>query len=104
MNLKQSLWVKQLQSKPNTQIIDVRTLKEYQSGRIPNATLIDIKQKETFLREIQKLDKSKHYFVYCKAGIRGAKACGLMKKLKNLRCYNLMGGLEKWNGPLVDSH
>ncbi len=100
MNLERTQWVQELRSKPNTQIIDVRTLKEYSSGHIPNATLIDIKQTESFLKEIQKLDKSKNYFVYCKAGIRGAKACHLMKKLENLNCYNLTGGLEKWNGSI----
>lgn len=101
MNLKQSNWVKELKSKPNAQIIDVRTQKEYESGHIPNAKLIDIKQAKAFLKEIRKLDKSKNYFVYCKMGIRGAKACELMFRLENLSCYHLIGGLEKWNGPVV---
>ncbi len=99
MNLEQTKWVQELKSKPNNQVIDVRTIEEYNHGHIPNATLIDIKQAESFLNKIHKLDKTKNYFVYCKAGIRGAKACDLMNKL-NLNCYNLMGGIEKWEGSL----
>ena len=49
---------------------------------------------------IEKLDKSSHYFVYCKAGSRSAQACAIMQQLGFEHTYNLEGGFSEWNGAI----
>ena len=49
---------KMLENLEEVQLIDVRTLKEYDDGRIEGATLIDFYQK-SFSEEMGKLDKEK---------------------------------------------
>jgi len=100
VDLELSEWKQQIDLLPNSQIIDVRTKTEFQKGHILGSTIIDIKQLDLFIQRINQLDKSKVYFVYCKAGVRGAQACRMMSRLQNLRCYNLKGGLKQWTGPI----
>jgi rhodanese-related sulfurtransferase len=59
--------------------LDVRTPKEYGEGHIENATFLNIKSKD-FEEELDKLDKNKKYFIYCRSGIRSNKGANLMKK------------------------
>ena len=47
---------------------------------------------------VEKLDKSYHYFVYCKAGSRSTQACAIMQQLGFEHTYNLEGGFLEWNG------
>ena len=44
------------------------------------------------------VDKSKSYFLYCKAGSRSSQACSLMNQLGFDKTYNLLGGFMNWNG------
>ena len=50
-------------------LIDVRTPFEFKQGHIPNSLLIDIND-PAFTGEIDKLDRSKNYYVYCRSGNR----------------------------------
>ncbi len=58
-------------------ILDVRTTAEYKSGHLKNAVNIDV-LKPDFKDEIEQLDKSAKYYVYCKSGKRSAKAAEIM--------------------------
>lgn len=98
MDLSQQEWAKRLEEDNNAVILDVRTDDEWQEGHIPDALHIDIYKGQGFIEEIEKLDKEKHYFVYCKAGGRSAQACALMQQLGFLDTYNLVGGFMKWEG------
>ena len=76
-------------------VLDVRTLDEVEElGIIPEALNIDIFKGQGFIDEIQKLDTSKNYFVYCKAGGRSAQACAIMNQLGFEKTYNLLGGFQ----------
>lgn len=75
--------------------LDVRTPKEYKDGHIENATFLNVKSKN-FEEELEKLDKNKKYFVYCKSGMRSNKGSNLMKKHGFEEVYNIIGGIEKW--------
>jgi rhodanese-related sulfurtransferase len=68
MDLNQSDWKLQCEANENSIIIDVRTEHEVAEGIIPDAINIDIYGGQLFIDEINKLDKSKSYFLYCKAG------------------------------------
>lgn len=102
MNLTQEEWVEQLEADNNAVILDVRTEEEVQQGYIPNAINIDIKQGQGFIDEVEGLDKTKNYYVYCRSGARSASACSIMNKLGFENAYNLMGGILDWEGEIVE--
>ena len=97
-NLSQKQWSENLSLQEDAQILDVRTAIEVEEGKIPNALNIDILNPNEFMAKIEKLDKSLHYFVYCKAGMRSAQACTIMQQLGFDHTYNLDGGFSQWSG------
>ncbi len=101
MNLEQKDWLSQLEADPNAVILDVRTQSEWEEGIIPNAIHIDIYKGQGFIYEVDALDKSKNYYVYCKAGGRSAQACGIMNQLGFENTYNLLGGIMEWGGEVI---
>ena len=100
MNLSQEAWWAKAQEDENAVILDVRTEDECNQGIIPNAIAIDIYKGQGFVYKIEELDKSKNYYVYCKAGGRSAQACNIMNQLGFETTYNLLGGMMEWNGPV----
>ncbi|WP_309641171.1 rhodanese-like domain-containing protein [Flavobacterium sp.] len=101
MDLSQNDWKEQLLQDSNAAILDVRTPDEWSEGIIPNAIQIDIYQGQGFIYKLEELDKSKNYYVYCKAGGRSAQACNIMNQLGFENTYNLIGGMMQWNGEVV---
>ena len=97
-DLLQSDWEAQLEKDDNAVILDVRTEGEVADGKIPNTLHIDIYKGQGFVDDLQKLDKSKNYYVYCRSGGRSAQACAVMNQLGFENAYNLMGGFNEWNG------
>ena len=100
MDLAQETWNLQLTNDTDAVIIDVRTEDECEEGIIPNAINIDIFKGQGFIDEIETLDKSKNYYVYCKAGSRSAQACAVMNQLGFESTYNLTGGFMNWKGDI----
>ena len=98
MNLRQEDWVSQLEADTNAVILDVRTEEEWNDGIIPNAINIDIYKGQGFIYAVEELDKSKNYYVYCKAGGRSQQACDIMNQLGFENTYNLVGGILQWTG------
>ena len=79
----ENLNVEQFRAKlndPGVVILDVRTPEETAAGKIPNAVEINI-QAADFEQQLNRLDKSKTYLVYCKAGGRSARACSTMEDI-----------------------
>ena len=83
-------------------IIDVRTAEEFESGYIKGALNLDIRGGADFLVSIEKLDKSKSYFVYCRSGARSGQACQLMSQMGFSAVYNLEGGVLAWEDDLEE--
>lgn len=101
-NLLQKDWAEEAFEKPENVIIDVRTPGEFESGMISGAFNIDIYNYEYFISEIEKLDRSRHYFIYCRSGGRSRKACEIMDNMGFEHTCNLIGGIMKWEGEIVD--
>lgn len=101
MNLTQEEWVSQFEADTNAVILDVRTEDECNQGCIENAINIDIHKGPEFMAAIETLDKTKNYYVYCRSGVRSAKACEIMNELGIENAYNLLGGIIEWNGDIV---
>lgn len=99
-DLTQDEWAEQLENDSNAVILDVRTDSEVEEGIIPNAIHIDIYSGQDFISEIEKLDKSKNYYVYCRSGNRSGQACSIMNQLGFDNTYNLMGGIMEWEGDI----
>jgi len=93
INLVTDEFSKQYQADSEAVLLDVRTPSEFVLGHFAEAVNIDIKN-EDFLSEIEELDKSKSYYVYCSLGIRSVNACRAMRTLGFGQLYNLKGGLK----------
>lgn len=100
-NITQLEWAKSIKSDEKAVILDVRTPEEYFSGIIENAQNIDIMDTEKFLSEIEKLDKSKVYYIYCHSGGRSYQACAVMEQKGFQSTFNLMGGIMEWQDEVV---
>ncbi|HLV38605.1 rhodanese-like domain-containing protein [Xanthomarina sp.] len=97
-DLAQDKWKEQLSKDHNAQILDVRTDEEVEDGIIPEALCIDIYLGQDFIDQIENLDKSKNYYIYCRSGGRSAQACAIMNQLGFENTYNLLGGFDDWEG------
>ncbi|GGW71742.1 rhodanese [Winogradskyella epiphytica] len=101
-DLSQEEWTKQLEADNNSIVLDVRTPEEVAQGVIPNAIHIDIFKGQGFIDEVEKLDKTKNYYVYCRSGGRSGQACSVMNQLGFENAYNLMGGFDAWQGEVAE--
>jgi rhodanese-related sulfurtransferase len=101
-DLSQIEWEEQLEKDTNAFILDVRTPEEVEDGYIPKATNIDIHLGQGFIDEVEKLDKDKNYYVYCRSGARSGQACAIMNSLGFANAYNLVGGFMNWDGDKVE--
>ncbi|TLP81041.1 rhodanese-like domain-containing protein [Maribacter sp. ACAM166] len=97
-DLSQQVWEEQLEKDSNAVILDVRTNEEIEDGIIPNSINLDIYKGQEFINELEKLDKSKNYYVYCRSGNRSGQACAIMKSVGFENSYNLQGGFMNWEG------
>ena len=96
-NLDPKMFEKRVTEDKEAILLDVRTPMEHQMVRIPNSILIDINS-PTFMQEIEKLDKNKSYYVYCRSGNRSFHAGNYMLKAGFEKVYNLEPGIIGWQG------
>lgn len=74
-------------------VIDVRTEGEHKSARLDiTEHNFDITGSD-FTRQIEQLDKSKNYYLYCRTGSRSGRAARVMEQKGFERVYNI-GGLQ----------
>jgi len=80
---------------PDFVILDVRTPAEFADEHIENAVNLDF-YSENFRDDLNKLDKSNTYIVYCRTGSRSGKSLEIMKELGFREVYNISGGIVGW--------
>ncbi len=97
-DITEKQWNELIANDTNAVIVDVRTPAEWNEGIIENAQLINIMQPHSFMDAIDKLDKSKNYYVYCRSGGRSAQACQVMNSIGIENTFNLLGGMMEWQG------
>lgn len=86
-------------------ILDVRTLSEYNEEHICGAVLLDVLDRDLFMAGVEKLDKSKTYYIYCRSGRRSHNAAVIMKD-KGFKVADMKGGIIAWKAagkPLCNS-
>jgi rhodanese-related sulfurtransferase len=78
------------------QVIDVRTPKEFNAGHIDSAVNMHVYDKD-FEQRVDKLEKDKPVYVYCKVGGRSAEAVEILKAKGFTEIVELEGGMDAWN-------
>jgi rhodanese-related sulfurtransferase len=101
-DLSQNDWAEGLVAASEAIVLDVRTEEEFESGFIPNAINIDIRMGAGFIDELNKLDKTVPYYVYCRSGARSAQAVQIMQDMGFVFSYNLLGGILAWEGEVME--
>ncbi len=76
-------------------VLDVRSPGELAEGSITGYKQINLFDR-SFKTEIDRLDKSKTYLVYCRSGNRSGQACAIMDQMGFEKLYNLNGGISAW--------
>ena len=86
--------------KPNKPfLLDVREANEWEIGHLPGATRISVNELPERLNE---LDSAIEMVVYCRSGVRSAKAIDILKQAGFRKLTNLAGGILRWSDE-VDS-
>lgn len=83
-----------LKNKQNI-LLDVRTPEEYEEAHIPGAINLNVLS-DDFDTEIEKLDKNKNYYVYCRSGKRSTMAVEKMKASDFMYVVNLKDGFDAY--------
>ncbi|MBC7524287.1 MAG: thioredoxin fold domain-containing protein [Flavobacterium sp.] len=89
-------FAEKLKTSINPQILDVRTPTEFAIEHIENASNINWNG-DNFDATVQKLDKTKPVFIYCKVVGRSKLASEKLGTLGFTKIYDLKGGIMKWN-------
>jgi rhodanese-related sulfurtransferase len=79
----------------NFVILDIRTPEEFRDGHIEGAVNVDFRS-PNFGTEIDRFDKNKTYFVYCRTGNRSHDALNLMGPLGFHSIVRLEGDITGW--------
>jgi phage shock protein E len=78
------------------ELIDVRTLDEYNAGHIKGAKQKDFYQTQALSNYLDTLDKNGKYLIYCHTGNRSGLTLGLMQQKGFATVYDLAGGYNAW--------
>jgi len=95
-NLTISKSEKLMNTKPNLQIVDVRTPHEFDSVAIVNAINIDVRN-QNFEKNIATISKETPILVYCRSGRRSTTAMNIMLGLGFKEVYNMQGGITAFS-------
>ena len=84
----------QFSQNSETKILDVRTAEEWQNGIAEDSLCLSLADIET--NQIDAIDKSKHYSVICRTGVRSLLAIEKLKGLGFVKLSNVEKGFEFW--------
>jgi rhodanese-related sulfurtransferase len=96
-------YIKKNKDNSNFVILDIRTPEEFADGHIDGAININFRA-DNFTSEMNKLDKNKTYFVYCRTGNRSYEAVNIMAGLNFRSILRLSDDILGWKAaglPLV---
>lgn len=84
--------VKKFRQTPNAILLDVRTEEEYSETHIDGSTNLPLQKIEMATSIIT--DKNKPLFVYCRSGVRSAKAVAILKRMGYTNVNDIGGILD----------
>jgi len=94
INAKQAIYL--LENDDNVTLLDVRTIQEYKSGHLRDATLIPVQALSENLGML-KQDKDKKIIVYCRTGSRSVSASRILEE-NGFTPLNVKGGIIQLMG------
>ena len=77
------------------ELLDVRTLEEFQSGHILGATNIDFFSTD-FIDQIIEFDTNLNLILYCRTDNRSSKSAKILADNNYKNIYVIKGGIEQW--------
>ena len=83
-----------LENDDNVTLLDVRTIEEYKSGHLRDATLIPVQSLSTNLGMLKDA-KDKKIIVYCHSGTRSVSASRILVE-NGFTPLNVNGGISAW--------
>jgi len=86
--------MKELILEEEVQLVDVRTVEEFNEHYIPGAE--NIVFDDNFELNLDSLDKEKPIVVYCRKGRRSAKCAEILAQRGFKKIYDLKGGITQW--------
>lgn len=94
-NIKAKEYKEKIESGKDAVIIDVRTPKELEKGRIKGSINIPLDEFENVIEEKVK-DKNSELYIYCLSGSRSRAAGQILESKGYKTIYNLTHGLLEW--------
>ncbi|MBS3737925.1 rhodanese-like domain-containing protein [Mesohalobacter halotolerans] len=86
--------MKTLLKNEEVQLVDVRTVKEFNENYIEGAE--NIVFDDNFDQKLKGLQKDKPVIVYCRSGRRSAKCADILAEKGFKKIYDLKGGITQW--------
>lgn len=77
-------------------LLDVRTPEEYAEGHLKGSVHINFFDAD-FKDQVNKLDKNKTVYIYCRSGNRSGKGASVLKELCFTTIKDLQGGIMAWS-------
>ena len=87
--------VVQMMNKERANLLDVRTLPEFNEEHIVGSEHLDLLELQNKLNQVQK-NKQQPLIMVCASGSRSQKAVAIAKKLGFEQVHSLSGGLKSW--------
>ncbi len=84
-------FVQAITANASAQVVDVRTPNEFNAGHFDNAINMDFYSPD-FPKQLDTLDKTRPVYLYCRSGIRSAKAAKMLVEKDFEEIYDLKGG------------
>lgn len=78
------------------QLLDVRTIEEWNSGHLKGARRVELTDKEFDAKVNATFDPAKPVLVYCRSGGRSARAVARLRELGFKNVHDLNGGITAW--------
>ena len=81
----------------DVQLVDVRTIEEYNAGHIENAINIDFFDQANFNENFADFNREKPMYLYCRSGNRSQRAAKKLLEIGFKKIYDLKGGYKAWS-------
>ena len=82
-------------------ILDVRTAEEFAEGHLEGAVVVDF-YADDFAAQLEELDPTVPYLLYCRSGNRSGQAAEIMNDLGYRDVANIDGGILAWSAAGLD--
>lgn len=91
--IKLNISINELLNIKNPNIIDIRTVENYNNNHMPGA--INIPYNNLLINPSKYLNKNENYYIYCKHGKTSSGLCRILNSL-GYNTHSIIGGYEAW--------